>query len=512
MEPDHDRLRERPWLRRRVADVLDRQPDLLANLSHDGVLQAFSRLEEPGQCREHVRRPNLLATQYATIPGPVTHEHDHRRIGPRKMVGTAGVAVTLVTGRSHHGRCAAPSAEPMVGVPGCVTGREGQHVCVVGLERCGGVAKAHEHCVLVQRVVDGPTLRPGQVRREVTDVVDHAQEHPRITSNERFRRRDRKRCRPLANGCDLAPDHHVDPRGGVTEGLGEPRIILAEITDPIERSGGELVRRGRGHGAERTESTRAPTISAMTATRTLVLLRHGHSLWNQENRFTGWYDVDLAPEGVEEAIAGGHLLASQHVLPDVVHTSVLKRAVRTSQLALENADRSWIPVRRSWRLNERHYGDLQGKDKAETLEAFGADQFLIWRRSFDVPPPPVAADSPHHPANDPRYADLAPEVLPATECLADVLVRMLPYWQDAIVPDLRAGHTTLVVAHGNSLRALVMHLDGLSQEQVIALNIPTGIPLRYELDAKTLKPVSSAYLDPEAARLAAEKVANQGKR
>jgi 2,3-bisphosphoglycerate-dependent phosphoglycerate mutase len=196
----------------------------------------------------------------------------------------------------------------------------------------------------------------------------------------------------------------------------------------------------------------------------------------------------------------------------VVHTSVLKRAIRTSQLALDACDRMWIPVRRSWRLNERHYGDLQGKDKAETLQAFGEEQFLIWRRSYDVPPPPVAPTSEHHPVNDARYADLAPEVLPATECLADVLVRMVPYWQDAIVPDLKAGKTTLVVAHGNSLRGLVMHLDGLTREEVIALNIPTGIPLRYELDPATLKPVSSGYLDPEAARVAAEKVANQGRR
>ena len=244
---------------------------------------------------------------------------------------------------------------------------------------------------------------------------------------------------------------------------------------------------------------------------TLVLLRHGESLWNQENRFTGWYDVDLAPHGEEEARIGGRLMADQGVLPDVVHTSLLKRAIRTSQIALEAADHMWIPVKRSWRLNERHYGDLQGRDKAQTLEKFGDEQFLIWRRSFDVPPPPVALDSPHHPANDARYHDLPPEVLPANEALADVLHRMLPYWHDAIVPDLRAKQTVLVAAHGNSLRALVMHLDGLTREQVVALNIPTGIPLRYELDAN-LKPISSAYLDPEAARIAIEKVANQGKK
>lgn len=244
---------------------------------------------------------------------------------------------------------------------------------------------------------------------------------------------------------------------------------------------------------------------------TLVLLRHGESLWNRENRFTGWYDVDLTERGEEEARAGGRLMAEHGVLPDVVHTSLLKRAIRTSQLALETCDCSWIPVQRSWRLNERHYGDLQGRDKAQTLEAFGEEQFLVWRRSYDTPPPPVAPDSPHHPVNDARYRDLPPEVLPATEALADVLHRMLPYWQDAIVPDLRANKTVLVAAHGNSLRGLVMHLDNLTREQVVALNIPTGIPLRYELTAD-LKPISSAYLDPEAARIAAEKVANQGKK
>ncbi len=244
---------------------------------------------------------------------------------------------------------------------------------------------------------------------------------------------------------------------------------------------------------------------------TLILLRHGHSLWNEANRFTGWYDVDLTEEGEEEAKRGGRMLAAKEVLPDVVHTSLLKRAIRTSNLALAAADRLWIPVKRSWRLNERHYGDLQGKDKAETLAQYGEEQFAIWRRSFDVPPPPVSLESEHHPRYDARYADLPPEVLPATEALSDVLDRMLPYWQDEIVPDLRAGKTVLVAAHGNSLRALVMHLDGLTREQVVALNIPTGIPLRYELD-DNLKPISSAYLDPEAARVAAEKVANQGKK
>ena len=186
---------------------------------------------------------------------------------------------------------------------------------------------------------------------------------------------------------------------------------------------------------------------------TLVLLRHGQSQWNVDNRFTGWHDVDLTDLGVDEARRGGELLADVGVLPDVVHTSLLKRAIRTSELALHTCERSWIPVRRSWRLNERHYGDLQGKDKAETLAAFGDEQFLLWRRSYDVPPPPVDHASEHHPANDARYAALPPDVLPATECLKDVLERMLPYWVDSVVPDLRAGLTTLVTAHGNSLRA-----------------------------------------------------------
>ncbi len=244
---------------------------------------------------------------------------------------------------------------------------------------------------------------------------------------------------------------------------------------------------------------------------TLILLRHGESRWNLENRFTGWVDVDLTERGVAEAVRGGEMMREVGVLPDVVHTSVLRRAIRTSQLALDACDRHWIPVRRSWRLNERHYGALQGLDKAETLQQHGEEQFMLWRRSYDVPPPAVTADSEHHPANDARYADLPPEVLPATECLADVLVRMLPWWQDAIAADLQAGRTVLVTAHGNSLRALVMHLDGLSREEVIALNIPTGIPLRYELD-RHLRPVSSGYLDPEAAAVAAAAVANQGRR
>ena len=244
---------------------------------------------------------------------------------------------------------------------------------------------------------------------------------------------------------------------------------------------------------------------------TLILLRHGESTWNLENRFTGWHDVDLTPKGVVEAEHGGAQLVQAGLLPDVVHTSLLKRAIRTSELALHVCGRHWIPVHRSWRLNERHYGDLQGKNNAETLAACGADQFLIWRRSYDVAPPPVPSDSRHHPSTDPRYASLPPDVLPATECLADVLVRMLPYWADAIVPDLRAGRVTLVAAHGNSLRALVMHLDDLTRDQVVELNIPTGLPLLYELDHE-LRVVRSGYLDPAAASAAIEAVKNQGRK
>lgn len=243
---------------------------------------------------------------------------------------------------------------------------------------------------------------------------------------------------------------------------------------------------------------------------TLVLLRHGESVWNEENRFTGWEDVELTQKGEAEARHAGALFRAADVYPDVVHTSLLKRAIRTANMALVACDRHWIPVKRSWRLNERHYGDLQGKNKAQTLAEFGDEQFTVWRRSFDTPPPPVDRSSRYHPANDPRYADLAPELLPATEALSHVLDRMLPYWYDAIVPDLRAGKTTLVAAHGNSLRGLVMHLEGLSVEEVIALNVPTGIPLRIELDGE-LRPLSSAYLDPIAAKAAAAAVANQGR-
>ncbi|GAA0947438.1 phosphoglyceromutase [Nonomuraea longicatena] len=243
---------------------------------------------------------------------------------------------------------------------------------------------------------------------------------------------------------------------------------------------------------------------------TLVLLRHGESDWNAKGLFTGWVDVSLSAKGEEEARRGGRLLTEAGVLPDVVHTSLLTRAIQTAQLALGEAGRGWLPVRRSWRLNERHYGALQGKNKAQTREEFGDEQFKLWRRSYDTPPPPIADDDEFSQAGDPRYAHLPSELQPRTECLKDVVARMLPYWYDAIVPDLAAGRTVLVAAHGNSLRALVKHLDGIGDADIAELNIPTGIPLVYELDADG-KPLSSSYLDPEAATAAIAAVANQGR-
>jgi 2,3-bisphosphoglycerate-dependent phosphoglycerate mutase len=240
-------------------------------------------------------------------------------------------------------------------------------------------------------------------------------------------------------------------------------------------------------------------MTGVTATGTLVLLRHGESEWNQANLFTGWVDVPLTDKGRAEAARGGQLLAEHDLLPDVLHTSLLRRAIMTAELALHEAGRHWIP--------------LQGKDKAQTLAEFGEEQFMTWRRSYDTPPPPIEAGSEFSQDADPRYAFLPPEARPATECLADVVVRMLPYWYDSIVPDLRAGKTVLVAAHGNSLRALVKHLDGMGDDEVVGLNIPTGVPLRYDLDAD-LRPVTPGgqYLDPEAAAAAIEAVKNQGQK
>jgi 2,3-bisphosphoglycerate-dependent phosphoglycerate mutase len=246
--------------------------------------------------------------------------------------------------------------------------------------------------------------------------------------------------------------------------------------------------------------------------RTLVLLRHGESDWNAKGLFTGWVDAGLSEKGVEEATHGGRLLAEAGLRPDVVHTSLLTRAIETANITLAAADLLWLPVKRSWRLNERHYGALQGKNKAQTREQFGDDQFMLWRRSYDVPPPPIADDDPFSQAGDPRYATLPPELMPRSECLKDVVERMLPYWYDELVADLAAGRAVLVAAHGNSLRALVKHLDGISDADIAALNIPTGVPLVYELD-DAFRPLTPGgrYLDPEAAAESAAAVAQQGR-
>jgi 2,3-bisphosphoglycerate-dependent phosphoglycerate mutase len=251
-----------------------------------------------------------------------------------------------------------------------------------------------------------------------------------------------------------------------------------------------------------------------TGSRTLVLLRHGESDWNLKNLFTGWHDAELSPKGEAEAAAAGRLMAEHGLAPDVLHTSVQVRAIRTAELALGQMGRSWIPVRRHWRLNERHYGDLQGLNKAETAERFGDDQVLLWRRSYDVRPPAMARDDERNVRHDPRYAGLPPEIVPDTECLADVVDRMLPYWYDAIVPDLGPGRTVLVSAHGNSLRALVKHLERISDDDIVRLNIPTGEPFVYELGGDWWpthdRPFIERYLrSPEEIAAAAEAVARQ---
>jgi 2,3-bisphosphoglycerate-dependent phosphoglycerate mutase len=242
---------------------------------------------------------------------------------------------------------------------------------------------------------------------------------------------------------------------------------------------------------------------------TLILLRHGESEWNALNLFTGWVDVDLTDKGRAEAARGGELLVENGVLPDVLYTSLLRRAITTANLALDRADRLWIPVHRNWRLNERHYGALQGLDKAATKEKYGEEQFMAWRRSYDTPPPPIQPGSEYSQDADPRYADIGGG--PLTECLADVVERFVPYYTETIVPDLKAGKTVLIAAHGNSLRALVKYLDGMSDDDVVGLNIPTGIPLRYDLDAQ-LRPIvpGGTYLDPDAAAAGAAAVAGQG--
>jgi len=244
----------------------------------------------------------------------------------------------------------------------------------------------------------------------------------------------------------------------------------------------------------------------------LVLLRHGESVWNKENRFTGWTDVGLSERGVEEAHEAARVLRQDGYVFDVAYTSVLKRAIKTLWIVLEDMDLMWIPVHRSWRLNERHYGALQGLNKAETAARHGEEQTNVWRRSYDVRPPALTPDDPRHPRHDPRYAGLRPEELPATECLKDTVERFLPYWHETIAPRIRAGERILIAAHGNSLRALVKYLDGISDDAIVGLNIPTGIPLVYELE-DDLRPIRHFYLgDPAAVRKATEAVAGQLKR
>jgi len=244
----------------------------------------------------------------------------------------------------------------------------------------------------------------------------------------------------------------------------------------------------------------------------LILLRHGESEWNSKNLFCGWVDVDLSDKGVAEAEHAAELLEKEKLLPDKVHTSVLRRAIHTAYIALDGCDRHWIPVQRHWRLNERHYGKLQGLNKTEIRDQFGEEQFMLWRRSYDVPPPPMPRDGEYSQFSDPKYADLPPELRPECECLKDVVARMLPYWYDAIVPDLRAGLNVLIAAHGNSLRALVKHLDDVPDDVIPELNIPTGIPLLYELDDDLRPKVKGGrYLDPAAAEAGIKAVANQGK-
>ncbi len=243
----------------------------------------------------------------------------------------------------------------------------------------------------------------------------------------------------------------------------------------------------------------------------LVLIRHGESVWNKENRFTGWKDVDLSEKGLEEAKAAGNLLKGEGFEFDVAYTSVLKRAIRTLNIALDEMDCLWLPVIKNWRLNERHYGNLQGLNKAEMAEQFGDEQVLIWRRSYDVPPPPMTADDERNPRFDRRYAELSDAEIPLTECLKDTVARFAPYWENEIAPQVKAGKRVIIAAHGNSLRALVKHLDSIADDEIVKLNIPTGVPLVYELDA-ALKPIRSYYLgDAEAIKAAQDAVANQGK-
>src|SRR5215467_2562084 len=303
---------------------------------------------------------------------------------------------------------------------------------------------------------------------------------------------------------------HLPPRGHAAT-LRVPADCNHAPAPRVPGAGRGLPRGGAAWLAARPARERAAA-DRLGGMSTLVLLRHGESTWNSEGLFTGWVDVGLSENGAREATAGGRLLREAGLRPDVVHTSVLTRAIQTANLALEEAALLWLPVARSWRLNERHYGALQGKNKAQTRQEFGDAQFMLWRRSYDVPPPPLPDEHPLSQVGDPRYATLPDELLPRTECLRDVLRRLLPYWYDALVPCLAEGRTVLVVAHGNSLRALVKHLDGISDTDIVELNIPTGIPLVYELD-DGFRPTQAGgrYLDPAAAAAAAEAVGRQGR-
>lgn len=250
----------------------------------------------------------------------------------------------------------------------------------------------------------------------------------------------------------------------------------------------------------------------VAAMKRVVLLRHGQSTWNKTNQFTGWTDVDLTEQGVQEARAAGQQMKKDGFVFDVAHTSMLKRAIKTLDLALEEMDLLWIPVHKTWRLNERHYGALQGLDKAQTAAKHGEEMVKVWRRSYDTPPPPLEASDPRHPRHDARYAGMKASDLPATECLKDTVARFLPYWHETVAPAIKAGKRVLLAAHGNSLRALVKYLDDVPESEIVELNIPTGVPLVYELD-DNLKPIKHYYLgDPEAVKKAAEAVANQGKK
>ncbi len=339
---------------------------------------------------------------------------------------------------------------------------------------------------------------------------------------------DARQPRPEFQRCDGAcPESQIDDERIVGPAQrGQPREVPVVAAQPVRacrpacRLPDGATRRRlvcgralRGHPSMMSgmRFTRRRYHGRMTEPYTLILLRHGQSEWNELNLFTGWVDVRLTDLGKAEAKRGGELLAEAGLLPDVLHTSVLSRAIQTANIALDAADRLWIPVTRTWRLNERHYGALQGKDKAQTLAEFGPEQFMLWRRSFDVPPPEIADDDEFSQVSDPRYVGIDGEI-PRTESLKLVIDRMLPYWESGIVPDLRAGKTVLVTAHGNSLRGLVKHLEGISDDDISELNIPTGIPLVYRLGEDLLPLGPGEYLDPEAAAAGAAAVAAQGKK